>query len=39
MKGFLGTIERVGNKVPHPAILFLALIGILIVRKMANPKF
>ena len=31
MKGFLGTIERVGNKVPHPAILFLALIAILIV--------
>ncbi len=30
MKGFLGTIERVGNKVPHPAILFLALIVILI---------
>ena len=30
MKGFLGTIERVGNKVPHPAILFLALIVIMI---------
>ena len=25
MKGFLGTIERVGNKVPHPAIIFLGL--------------
>jgi aminobenzoyl-glutamate transport protein len=24
--GFLGWIERVGNKVPHPAIIFLALI-------------
>jgi aminobenzoyl-glutamate transport protein len=31
MNGFLGTIERVGNKVPHPAILFLALIGVVIV--------
>jgi len=27
----LGGIERVGNKVPHPAILFLALIAIVIV--------
>lgn len=27
----LGGIERVGNKVPHPAILFLALIGTVIV--------
>ena len=30
MTGVLGAIERVGNKVPHPAILFLALIVILI---------
>ena len=30
MKGLLGTIERVGNKVPHPAILFLALIVVMI---------
>ena len=29
--GFLGWIERVGNKVPHPAIIFLGLIGIVIV--------
>lgn len=28
---FLGGIERVGNKVPHPAILFLALIVIVIL--------
>jgi len=27
----LGWIERVGNKVPHPAVLFLALIVIVIV--------
>ena len=31
MSGFLGTIERVGNMVPHPAIIFLMLIGIVIV--------
>ncbi len=30
MTGFLGAIERVGNKVPHPAILFLALIVAMI---------
>lgn len=29
--GFLGWIERVGNKVPHPAIIFLGLIGGVIV--------
>jgi aminobenzoyl-glutamate transport protein len=29
--GFLAMIERVGNKVPHPAIIFFLLIGIVIV--------
>jgi aminobenzoyl-glutamate transport protein len=29
--GFLATIERVGNMVPHPAIIFFMLIGIVIV--------
>jgi aminobenzoyl-glutamate transport protein len=30
--GFLGWIERVGNKVPHPAIIFLALIvGVILL--------
>ena len=24
--GFLGWIEKVGNKVPHPALIFLGLI-------------
>ena len=24
-KGFLGTVERVGNALPHPAIIFLLL--------------
>jgi aminobenzoyl-glutamate transport protein len=28
--GFLGTIERVGNMVPHPAIIFFMLIGLVI---------
>jgi aminobenzoyl-glutamate transport protein len=31
LSGFLGTVERVGNAVPHPAIIFLILIGIVIV--------
>ena len=29
--GFLATIERVGNMVPHPAIIFFLLIGIVIL--------
>ncbi len=29
--GFLGRIERIGNKVPHPAIIFLGLIAAVIV--------
>src|SRR5690242_9622212 len=29
--GFLGWIERVGNKVPHPVIIFLYLIVAVIV--------
>jgi aminobenzoyl-glutamate transport protein len=29
--GLLGWIERVGNKVPHPAMIFLGLIAIVIV--------
>lgn len=31
MQKFLDVVERVGNKVPHPAIIFLSLIGIVIV--------
>lgn len=31
LDGFLDTIERVGNAVPHPVIIFLILIGIVIV--------
>ncbi len=31
MAGFLGTIERVGNMVPHPAIIFFMLIAAVIL--------
>ena len=30
-KGFLGTIERIGNRIPHPAIIFLGLIAIVVL--------
>src|SRR5215213_24857 len=35
MQGFLDLIERVGNKVPHPVVIFLYLIGGLIVLSVA----
>jgi aminobenzoyl-glutamate transport protein len=31
LDSFLTTIERVGNRVPHPAIIFFILIGIVVV--------
>ncbi|WP_164018547.1 AbgT family transporter [Pyxidicoccus trucidator] len=31
MARVLDTVERVGNKVPHPAVIFVALIGVVIV--------
>lgn len=31
MKGFLGTIERIGNALPHPFILFLYITGALMI--------
>jgi aminobenzoyl-glutamate transport protein len=35
--GFLGWIERVGNKVPHPAIIFLALIvGVIVLSAILS---
>ena len=34
MQRLLDTIERVGNKVPHPVVIFLVLIGMLIVLSM-----
>ena len=34
--GFLGRIERIGNKVPHPAIIFLGLI-VIVDRAVGDP--
>ncbi|NTX54593.1 AbgT family transporter [Myxococcus sp. CA039A] len=31
LERILNTVERVGNKVPHPAVIFVALIGIVIL--------
>lgn len=31
MTGFLGTIERIGNKVPHPVVIFVILIVIVVI--------
>ena len=31
MERFLDVVERVGNKVPHPSVIFLLLIGLVIV--------
>ncbi len=31
MQKFLDVVERVGNKVPHPAVIFLILIAIVVV--------
>ena len=30
-KGFLGTVENIGNKLPHPAIIFVLLAAIIAV--------
>ncbi|HRP12421.1 MAG TPA: AbgT family transporter, partial [Terricaulis sp.] len=34
-KGFLGWVERTGNKLPDPVFIFLYLIGFLIVFSVA----
>jgi aminobenzoyl-glutamate transport protein len=34
MQKFLDTVERVGNKVPHPVTIFLILIGIVMVLSL-----
>jgi aminobenzoyl-glutamate transport protein len=31
MQRVLDVVERVGNKVPHPVIIFVILIGVVIV--------
>ena len=30
-KGFLNMVERVGNKLPHPATIFVILCGIIVL--------
>lgn len=37
-KGFLGWVERVGNKIPHPFILFLWLMGIIVAISFICAK-
>lgn len=37
-KGFLAWVERVGNKIPHPFILFLWLIGFIAVVSFITNK-
>ena len=37
-KGFLGTVERVGNKLPHPATIFVILCAIIIVVSAVMAK-
>ncbi|MFT3973475.1 MAG: AbgT family transporter [Amaricoccus sp.] len=39
MDQFLATIERVGNKVPHPAVIFFILIGIVILLSVVLAFF
>jgi aminobenzoyl-glutamate transport protein len=34
MQKFLDTVERVGNRVPHPVVIFLILIGVVMVASM-----
>nr|WP_300001859.1 AbgT family transporter [Tissierella sp.] len=39
MSGVLGWIERVGNALPHPAMLFVILSGLIIVISAVVAKF
>ena len=39
MQRMLDSIERVGNKVPHPAIIFLGLCGLVIVLSAMLAAF
>ena len=36
MQRFLDVVERVGNKVPHPSVIFLILILGIIVVSIGN---
>ena len=35
MAGVLDLVERVGNKVPHPAVIFVLLIVLVVVPALA----
>ncbi|HEY6492673.1 MAG TPA: AbgT family transporter [Trebonia sp.] len=37
--GFLGIIERAGDKIPHPVVLFLILCAVVIVLSLASLLF
>ena len=39
MQRFLDGVERVGNMVPHPVVIFLILIGIVIVLSAVLSLF
>ena len=36
MQRMLDVVERVGNRVPHPVIIFLILIGVVIVLSQSS---
>jgi len=38
MQGVLTSIERVGNKLPHPFILFTVLAALVVVVSAINPQ-
>src|SRR6478735_9014107 len=39
MQRFLDSVEKVGNMVPHPVVIFLILIGIVIVLSAVLGAF
>ena len=39
MTRFLDAIERVGNMVPHPVVIFLILIGLVVVLSAVLSLF
>ena len=38
-KGFLGTVERVGNALPHPAIIFLLFVECQLCKGINTGQF
>jgi hypothetical protein len=37
-KGFLGFVEKVGNFLPDPIMIFVWLIGLLMIRRRSAPR-